>query len=116
MPGSDYSSAWLAPAPLWADIQAKRSPGTHGGTPWGLEGGKVAPWCLKQPVYVAGCLPASQGAGFLRAAISLTRGAQPSLPPQMPCMSAAGHPCTSENFQVASSLVKKIIKSSLCVL
>lgn len=110
MPGSGYSSTCLAPAPLWAEIRAKRSPGTQGGDPWafGVEGGTSL---LEQPVQCGRVSASSLGAAFLKAGNSLAWGAQPSLPLQMPRVSAASHPSTFENFQVASSLVKKIIKS-----
>lgn len=64
MPGCDYSSTWPAPAPLWAEIRAKRTPGTHSGAPWALGSGKVAPQCLKQPLQ-CGRVSASQPGSWL---------------------------------------------------
>lgn len=114
MPGSGYSSTCLAPAPLWAEIRAKRSPGTQGGDPWafGVEGGTSL---LEQPVQCGRVSASSLGAAFLKAGNSLAWGAQPSLPLQMPRVSSASHPSTFENFQVASSLVKKI-RVTVCAL
>lgn len=80
VPGSDYSSAWLAPAPLWAEIQAKRSPGTQGGAPWGHGSGKVAPQCLKQPVQCGSvCQPAPELASWNLASVWHGQPSQASL-------------------------------------